>query len=527
MSSRADRGVAGEVDAGSRGSLDSSARIGASAGAGLLTLFGSAGRSDGFIPITRDTRGRADQPAPYRQWTARARWVAPLAPATEVQASLAAFHDQRTRGTDFSEDRTNGADASLRLVGRGDWQWSATGYWQWRNLESSTASLDPSRTTATRVLLQDSVPSYGIGGSIEVRPPMPDGIEVRVGADTRKTSGETRELANYVAGNPTRRRKAGGESWTAGGFAEASAEIRGVTVSGGARLDHWQLGSGHLFEQAIATGAVLRADHYPERHGWLPTARGGVNVPVGAGISLRSAAYFGWRMPTLNELFRPFRAGADATAANPGLDPERLGGAEAGAQYAAGAWRFSLTGFVNRLSDAIANVTLGVGPGTFPQVGFVAAGGAFRQRQNVDAVKVHGIEASGEWASGPWAVRAGASFSHARVEASGPAALLDGLRPAQTPKFAATLSGSWQQGGKSAEIVLSRIGAQYEDDLNTRVLKSATTLDASASLPIAHHLELVARAENITNALVMAALNSDGSIERATPRTLWIGLRLR
>jgi outer membrane receptor protein involved in Fe transport len=101
------------------------------------------------------------------------------------------------------------------------------------------------------------------------------------------------------------------------------------------------------------------------------------------------------------------------------------------------------------------------------------------------------------------------------------------LRPAQTPKFAATLSGSWQQGGKSAEIVLSRIGAQYEDDLNTRVLKSATTLDASASLPIAHHLELVARAENITNALVMAALNSDGSIERATPRTLWIGLRLR
>ena len=28
-------------------------------------------------------------------------------------------------------------------------------------------------------------------------------------------------------------------------------------------------------------------------------------------------------------------------------------------------------------------------------------------------------------------------------------------------------------------------------------------------------------------ALVMAAINGDGSIERATPRTLWIGLRLR
>ena len=41
-------------------------------------------------------------------------------------------------------------------------------------------------------------------------------------------------------------------------------------------------------------------------------------------------------MPTLNELFRPFRAGADATAANPDLDPERLAGAEAGLDYAKG-----------------------------------------------------------------------------------------------------------------------------------------------------------------------------------------------
>ena len=116
-------------------------------------------------------------------------------------------------------------------------------------------------------------------------------------------------------------------------------------------------------------------------------------------------------MPTLNELFRPFRAGADATAANPELDPERLAGAEAGLEYAGGPWRLSTTGFVNRLSHAIANVTLGQGPGTFPQVGFVAAGGSFRQRQNVDAVSVRGIEVSAEWARGPWSLRAAMSLS--------------------------------------------------------------------------------------------------------------------
>jgi outer membrane receptor protein involved in Fe transport len=187
----------------------------------------------------------------------------------------------------------------------------------------------------------------------------------------------------------------------------------------------------------------------------------------------------------------------------------------------------SATGFANRLKDAIANVTLGQGPGTFPQVGFVGAGGAFRQRQNVDAVRVRGVEASAEWAKGPWAVRAGASLTRARMETSGAAAPLNGLRPAQTPRFAATLSAGWERDGKGAQVALRRVGAQYEDDLNARLLKSATTVDASASWPLARRLQFVARAENLTDALVMAGIGADGSVERATPRTLWIGLRLR
>jgi outer membrane receptor protein involved in Fe transport len=263
------------------------------------------------------------------------------------------------------------------------------------------------------------------------------------------------------------------------------------------------------------------------REGWLPTARGGALAPLGAGFSVRAAAYLGWRMPTLNELFRPFRAGADATAANPNLDPERLAGAEAGLEYAHGPWRASATAFVNRLHDAIANVTLGTGPGTFPQVGFVGAGGAFRERENVDAVNVRGVELGAGWTSGPWALRAGASFTHARMETSGAAAALNGLRPAQTPNFSGTLSASWEQNGKAFELELRRVGAQFEDDLNREVLKGATTLDASAAWPLARRLQLVLRGENLTDTLVMATINADGSIERATPRTLWIGLRLR
>jgi outer membrane receptor protein involved in Fe transport len=527
MTSRADAGTSGELDAGSRDSFEARARLGISTGDGVLSLSGRSERSDGFIPITEATRGPADKAAPYREWSGRARWVTPLGSTAELQASLDGFHDWRTRGTDFSSDRTNGADGSVRLVGRGNWQWSALGYWQWRNLRSSTAGLSPGRVTASRVLLQDSVPSHGLGGSLEVRPPMPKGLELRIGADARRTTGETRELANYVAGDATKRRRAGGETWTSGMFSELSADISGMTLSAGARIDHWQVSQGHLFEQTIATGAVTRDEHDRARNGWLPTARGGILAPVGGGLSLRGAAYLGWRMPTLNELFRPFRAGVDATAANPDLKPERLAGAEAGLEYGRGPWRLSATAFVSRLRDAIANVTLGQGPGIFPEVGFVAAGGTYRQRENVEAVNVRGLEASAEWTRGPWALRASASLTHARMEARGAAAFLNGLRPAQTPNFAGTLSASWQQDGKGAEIELRRIGGQYEDDLNTRLLRAATTLDASVSWPIGRRLQIVGRAENLTDALVMAAFNGDGSIERATPRTLWIGLRLR
>ena len=356
---------------------------------------------------------------------------------------------------------------------------------------------------------------------------MPAGIELRLGADARRTDGETRELATYVADQPTRRRRAGGETWTSGAFAEASAELGGVMISGGARIDRWQVSDGHLFEQTIATGAVTRDEHFGDRDGWLPTARAGLAAPVGGGLSLRSAAYLGWRMPTLNELFRPFRAGADATAANAGLDPERLAGVEAGGDYRRGAVTLSLTGFVNRLKDAIANVTLGQGPGQFPQVGFVGPGGTFRQRQNVDAVEVRGIEASAEWASGPWSLRVGASLTHARMRGSGPAAFLDGLRPAQTPRFAGTLAASWERDGKGLALQLRRVGAQYEDDLNSETLKGATTFDAFASWPLTRRLQLVARGENIANSLVMAGIGGDGSIERATPRTWWLGVRIR
>lgn len=525
MRSRLSQGVAADVEVGSRESVEVRLFAGLPLGGGMLGLSARGARGDGFTPITDETRGPADRPAPYEEASLRAYWAAPMASDVDVQISGLGFVDRRDRGVDFTGNRTKGADASMRLVGHGSWQWSVLGYAQWRELRSSFASVNADRSVATRASLQDAVPSHSVGGSFELRSPLGQDFELRLGGDFRSTEGESRELFSYVAGEPTRRRRAGGDSLTAGMFAEATADLGELTLSGGGRLDHWDISNGRLFEWVIASGTVLRDDRYQDRSGWLPTARAGAVLDVGGGFGLRSAAYLGWRMPTLNELFRPFRAGADATAANALLDPERLRGAEAGVRYGHAGLTLSATAFVNRLSDAIANVTFGQGPGTFPGVGFVAAGGAFRQRQNVDAVRVKGIEASAEIRRGEFSANFGASLTDATVEGSGVAAELDGLRPAQTPRIALSGGLTWERGRKAASVIVRHVGAQFEDDLNQNKLKPATTLDAFAAWPLTRSFQLVARAENLSNKLVEAGIGSDGSIERATPRTLWIGIR--
>jgi outer membrane receptor protein involved in Fe transport len=524
MTSRAEPGMEAGVEGGTRESADGHLYLGEATGPGLFTIDAQGARSDGFIPVTRATRGPVDRPSPYNEGSVRARWIAPIATHVELQASGLGFVDKRERGTPFSGNRTLGTDASLRLVGSGRWQWSATAYGQWRNFRSSFASVNDDRTHANRVALQYSVPSRGFGGSMEVRPPVGGGFELRLGGDARFTTGESREFYSYRDGVATRQRAAGGDSSIAGLFGEATWTGARVTLSGGARIDHWRISNGGLLEREIATGALLTDDRYPSRSGWRPTARAGAVIDAGGGLSLRSAAYLGWRMPTLNELFRPFRAGADATAANPLLDPERLAGGEIGLRYRRRGIHLELTGFVNRLSDAIANVTLGQGPGIFPGVGFVA--GNYSQRQNLAAVKVRGIEISGELTQGPWLARAGASVARARVESEGAAVDLDGLRPAQTPALVLTGELGWHDGGRELSVQARWTGAQFEDDLNRLRLPPATTIDAFLSWPLGRRLQLVARAQNLLDETVIAGRDSDGTEERATPRTLWLGLRL-
>jgi len=498
---------------GSRDSWDASASVGGEVGSGHIAVDGRYSRGDGFVPVAKGERGSVDRAAPYEQGGLGLRLRFDAGDNSRIEASLRGFSDRRDRGIDFTTSKVDGVDASLRFVHDplGSTQWLALGYVQLRDFESGFASVAAGRNSVAPALFQ-RVPATGLGARFELRPAFDGANPLRIGADWRRTVGRTEEDFFFTGIVPGRHRTAGGSSDTVGAFAEWTAgdPTDGLLWTLSGRVDRWWLAEGYRLERNIA-GPVITDLRFASRRGWEGSGRAGVRW-TSDGFSLRGAAYRGWRLPTLNELYRPFRVGAEVTTANERLRPERLWGGEVGIDWDNGDTKLSATLFANHLTNAIANVTLA------PNL---------NQRQNLVAIDSKGVEVSAEQRIGPATLRATYAFTDAKVDASGGAANLDGRRPAQIAKHGGGVSLRSNGGGPFGGFATLRyIGKQNEDDLGLLELGDALTLDAGLSWKFAEAISIEARGENLTGELVPAAISSSGIVERATPRTLWVGARL-
>ena len=490
---------------GSRDAQSVSASLSPSLGGGFATLSGKFERGDGFQTTPDDQRVAATVPARYRDWSASARAVVPVGPDTELQVHGLLFGDNRTlrfRGADSSSE---GEDAGIRLVHRGGWQVDALAYVQARNFTNKVISATSFKLT----LDQRNTPATGIGGKIELRPPVGAHQVLRIGGDVRLADGELFEDAYNAAGAVTARRNAGGNSSVAGLFVEDDWTLGRLVLTGGVRIDRWTLTRGFFHERSGA-GVPTSTLAFPDRSGSEFTGRAGLLYHAGKAIALRAAAYTGFRLPTLNELYRPFTVFPVVTQANAALRPERLRGVEGGIDLTPiDGLTLSGTLFYNRLADAIANVTIG------PNL---------RQRRNVDAVEARGAEASIAWRRGAMMLTASYAWSDSKVRAPGNA--FDGLVSAQSPAHAASATLAWApKAGPLLSATLRYVGDQYEDDLQTDRLPAATTVDLSGRVPVAHGVSVVVRAENVFDATVETR-NQAGSVDLGTPRTVWVGVRV-
>mgnify|MGYP003673397385 CR=1 FL=1 len=388
------------------------------------------------------------------------------------------------------------------------------------------------RSTTTAANDQFHTPATGRGLNVALRRTavaVAGGrLEWELGFDARNAKGETNERSGNFGSGFTRSRRAGGETSVAGAYGEGAWSRGDWLLAGGLRLDHWTSENGRRLERSLTTGLTTLDETDPDRSGTVTSARFAVRRDLGQAYAVRAAAYSSFRPATLNELYRPFRVGNDLTEANAALVPEQLTGIEAGLSRTTEDGGWTVTLFRNVIDDAVVNVTIGAGPGTFPRAGFVPAGGVLRQRQNAGTVTATGLELTGErQLATRLRLRGAVSVTDAHLDGGAQAPQLTGLRPAQAPIWSGTAGLDWQV---SSRLTLAGTvqyeSRRFDDDLNSRTLAAATTLGLRADWAITPGTTLWLAAENLFDADVEVAQTATGVTGFGPPRSLGVGLRL-
>ncbi len=491
-----------------REETETSATASTKLGQGFVSLSGRWDRGQGFFTTPESQRVPATARAGFDSWSVGLRAVAPLNATTELQVRGLIYDDARTLRFAGADSTSEGQDASIRLVGRGDWQFDALAYVQARNFSNVVIS----STRFVRVLDQRDTPSTGLGGKIELRPPVGGGHTLRIGADYRQSEGELQEESySAFTGALRERRRAGGTNSDLGLFIEDDWRAGPLLLTGGIRADHTRITDG-FFRARDASGALVSETIAADRSDWSLSWRAGAAIDLAEGVTLRGAAYTGLRLPTLNELYRPFVVFPVVTQANAALENERLEGFELGIDWQPSeAVSIALTAFDNEVENAIANVTLA------PNL---------RQRQNLPAISAQGIEANLSLKLGDVRILGSLAYTDAEVVGRAASLALDGNRPPQTPELVGSLTLAWQpKDGWNISTTLRHVSEQFESDQETNVLPAATTLDAFVEIPLRNGVSVIARGENLFDEQILTR-NAGGVLDLGVPRTLWFGIGL-
>ncbi|HYJ06789.1 MAG TPA: TonB-dependent receptor [Chthoniobacterales bacterium] len=502
---------------------------------GRLALSGFAERfsTSGYPVLRADQRGPVDNTSSADSSLLQVGAEFVLTPEMSLRFQARRFEENRGNGTIFTRNDTLGSDVSAVLTARfpaASSELQVSAYGQRRKFRSTFSSVNAARDIETPALYQYDVPANAAGGSAVWTMALGAQHRVTFGGDFRWIEGETNEAFRWDGTEFTRLRNAGGRQFFTGAFVEDVWNVSDTaTLTGGFRIDRWQLFDGMRRESERGTGAIITDSRFADRNGYSLNGRLGTRVALAPDLSVRAAGYTGFRVPTLNELYRPFRVGNDVTEANAALEPERLLGVEAGFEWRPiQTVRLAVTGFFNRLEDAIGNITIGAGPGTFEPGGFIPAGGILRQRRNIELVLAPGLELSGQWQIAPTVlVKAGYLFTEPTIEKASEFAL-EGKMLAQTPQHVFTGGLEWTPSRRwlfTAQIRTS--SGQFEDDLNTRVLAPFTTIDAAIFYNLSDAVTAGVKVENLFDTEIETGKSADGLVSIGAPRLMTLQLRWR
>ncbi len=515
---------------GNRATADVQAVLGSGDDDGGVLVDGAWFNTQGYRLLDENSRGAIDRRADSQHGSGGIHALRSIGPSTDARAVVRYFSEDRGNGTRLTGNTTESFFARLGLQHRssgGDSVIVDT-FVQSQRFDSDFSAQDTDRNGERPALDQFDVPSLSLGGAAKWSRRLTTTHTLTAGADYLWVDGKTNEDFRNLGAGFTRRRLAGGRQHLGGLYVQdlIAASPR-LDISMALRLDYWNAYDGRRKERDLADGALLVDDSFSTRDEWLVSPRVGAVYDAGDRVSLRLSAYRGFRAPTVNELHRPFRVRNDITEADASLDPEKLWGAEGGIDLRFANGRASATGYWNRVDDAIANVTVGNGPGTVDPCGFVPDGGVCRRRTNLGHTRILGAELDGEWSLTD-NLTAGASYLYANAEIeSAPAdRMLDGNRIPQVPEHQATawLSQHWP-GDTTTSVEVRYVGEQFDDDTNLRSLGDYLTVSLAASKKLARGWEIFVGIENLFDEQISVGRSADDLVTLGAPLLVHGGVR--
>lgn len=511
-----ERGLDLDAEWGTRRSLDVALRAADRWGKLGASLEGEHFSTAGYLVVAPSQAGPADLPAPSEHESVSARVDYSVAPDLTASARGQYFDERQNGGTVHTTARVREGGGSFGVR----WGGVEARLWlQGQLFQQDRARLTPDRANELLSAHQEN-PSDSEGASVlwTSRPLEFHGRHFpAAGVDAFRVSGHSAEdlFPQAVTPATTVRRDSSGTQMSLGVFAQDSYQpIPDVEVLAALRLDAWRNADG---QRHTVYGDDSTADAtFTDRSASQLSPRVGVRWQPLPFLTARGSAYQAFRAPTLNELYRPFQVGTVLTASNPDLGPERLTGAEAGVDVELPfGMAARATGFWNRLTDPIVNVTLAT-----------PIDGATRQRQNVGEVQIAGVEGWLDlrlWRA--FSASAGYTFAPTQV-LSAAADTLVGKQLPHAPARRATVQLSYDDPRiVTVTLAVRYVGQQFEDDLNTLPLDGVALVDLSARRRVFGDLDAYVTVNNLLNQQYLVGRAGIDTV--GEPLTVLAGLRYR
>ncbi len=480
--------------------------------------------TEGFFGVREDQRGSIDQRLQLDYESAEINGAWKLSDDLRADSTFSYFDERRNNGTALTGNSTEAIDWSLRLTQEDDvFSWQALSYIQLRSFDATFSAAAADRNTEAPSLNQFDVPGLGIGGGLTFDWKPKEEWSLQGGIDTRFVSGETNEDTGFNNGSFARRRLAGGEQSVVGFFSSLKHTLSDDTrIDTSLRLDHWSIHNGTRFERSLRNGAVLLDRAPRSRDDFEPSFALQLEHDLSNSIIFDASIGTSYRLPTLNELHRPFRVRNDITEANSELDPERFYTISAGLTYEDDQWTSSVEFFAHQIDGAIANVPV-TDPTEITNIfGTLPVGGSGSQRQNVEEAQVIGLQ----WKNvlelnDRLSLELGGIWSNTEFTESPRQRLLEDQPFPQTPElrlqtgidFDLTDTVQFYSNVEYASSVL--------DDASNAALSDYWTASAGASWQISESVTVRAHVENIFNEEITTGISSDGISSIGQPRAIW------